>query len=130
MASCATPKSRRRSSAENSLRGDSAEERLAASVPGWSGVCTGICTRDAELGRGGDIAIRLGRNRYRFSATAENKGPALALHHAPVDLRPEGDKVIDRRHQGYKNHKPDGQICNPVDGEEVGAVDRHVLPAT
>src|ERR1700730_9657928 len=93
------------------------------------GACARVCVPDVEVGRGGDIAIRLRLGRYWFSAAAQDKGATAALLHTPVNLRPEGDKVINRRYQRNTNHKPDGKICNPVHGEEVVAIDWPLFPA-
>src|ERR1700730_9015831 len=80
------------------------------------------------LGRSSDIAIRL-RRWHGLSAPAQDEGAATALDHAPVDLRPESHKVVDRRHQRNANHKPDRNTCDPVDGEYVVAIDRQFFPA-
>src|SRR6266852_4224623 len=76
----------------------------------------------AELGGGCDIAVRL-RRGHRLSAPAQDEGAAAALYDAPVNLRPEGHKIIDRRHQRYAHHEPDGEISDPVNRENVVAVD-------
>src|SRR5271169_3505093 len=80
------------------------------------------------LGRGSDIAVRL-RRRHGLSTTAENEGAATALHHAPIDLRPEGDKVVDRRHQRETYHEPDRDLRDHLDREEILAVHRPFGPA-
>src|ERR1700690_2397481 len=68
------------------------------------------------LGRGSDIAVRL-RRGHGLSAPAEDEGAAAALLYTPVNLRPEGDKVINARHQRHTHHEPDRRVGNPVDGE-------------
>src|ERR1700692_1581508 len=109
MASWARRSSNLRSSGENSGREKSPE------------------TTAVGLSRGSDIAIRL-RRWDGLSATAQNESAAAALDPAPVNFRPEGDKVIDGRHQRDTHHKPDGKISDPVDGENVVAVNRPFLP--
>src|SRR5579862_1937142 len=74
----------------------------------------------AGLSGGGDIAL---------PAPTENKGATAALHHLPVDLRPEGDEIIQRRYQGQEHHEPDGQTGDPMYREEVRPVNRPFLPS-
>src|SRR5260221_4039300 len=83
----------------------------------------------SELGRGCDIAIRRGWDGHRLPATAQDERASAALHHAPVNLRPEGHKIIDSRSQRHTHHEPDGEISNPVNGKEIVAVDRPLFPA-
>src|SRR5579862_2744652 len=85
-------------------------------------------TDSPGLGGGCDIAIRL-RRGHGLSAPAQDEGTAAALYHAPVDLRPEGHKIINRRHQRDTHHEPDREIGDPVDGEDVVAIDWPFLPA-
>src|ERR1700730_16951053 len=62
-----------------------------------------------------------------FSPPAEDEGAASALHHLAIDLRPERDKIIEGRGQRQKNHEPDGDNCDPVDGKNIRAY-RPVFP--
>src|SRR5580698_4175982 len=69
---------------------------------------------------GGDIAL---------PSAAEHESAAAALHHVAVDLRPEGDEVISGGNQRQHHHEPDGQPRDPVNGENVRAVDVPFFPA-
>src|ERR1051326_4345185 len=60
---------------------------------------------------------------------AEDEGAAAALHHLPVDLGPEGDKVIAGGNQRQHDHEPDGQLRNPMDRKNVRSIDRPFFPA-
>src|ERR1700723_568354 len=108
--SCASSSNSVRSSRENSWRETS-----------------GKTTTGGELCSGGDIGIV---GRLRFAATAENKSAAAtALGAAPVDLRPESGKVIDRGNQRDTNHKPDRGVSNPMHRKNEVSVNRPLFPA-
>src|ERR1700733_14471305 len=47
---------------------------------------------------GGDIVL---------PPPAQDEGPLAPLHHAPVNLRPERNKVIDCGEKRQKDHEPD-----------------------
>src|SRR5580704_2532282 len=49
--------------------------------------------------RGGDIPL---------PPPAEDECAAAALHHPPVDLRPEGGKIVAGRYKRQTYHEPDG----------------------
>src|SRR5581483_382157 len=93
MASWATFSNKRRSSGENS-----ACKTAELLRPGFS--------------RGGDIAL---------PAAAEDEAAAAALHHLPVNLRPEGHEIIHGRNQREGDHESDGCARDHVNGKNEEA---------
>src|SRR5580698_5386618 len=77
----------------------------------------------------GAVARFSGCSDIALPPTAEDKRAAAALHHLPVNLRPEGDKVIACRYQRQQNHEPDGQPRDPMHRKEIAPIDGPLFPA-
>src|SRR5580704_5144018 len=84
----------------------------------------------AELQFAPGVAVKFsGCGDIALPPTAEDKRAAAALHHLPVNLRPEGDEVIARRYQRQQNHEPYRHPRDPVHREEIPAIDGPFFPA-
>src|ERR1700689_1781621 len=114
-----------RSSGENSAFEDS-EFEWSLSDSGMDASCwdsRGEESADSAatgLGGGSDIAFRLTRGNG-LGAPAENEGAAATFYSAAVDLRPEGDEVVDGRYQRNTDHEPEGDARDKADGKEKEA---------
>src|SRR5882724_4947385 len=104
----------------------------------WCASCSSRVRSWAEKWLGAEGRVRregeasgddsLGSGHIAFPAPAQDESTAAAFDHMTVDLRPERGKVIDRRYQRQKNHEPDRNESNPVDGKNVRP-DRPDFPA-
>src|SRR3954470_1047685 len=93
--------------------GSTGSRWLTAASMAWCAARSISARSSGEYSPGCDIA---------FPATAQDEGAALApFLHRPGDLRPERHEIIDGGPQREHHHDPDGDLRDPVDGQDEAA---------